>query len=530
MMNEYDINSQELAYDEDSYDYSEEILAIQEEYRRKRLLETLIGPLVSTVFHVLLIIILAMMITDTYKKVAPDIVVEIEKIEEVEIEEPPPIEEPEPQELEPTDVSDPVLTTVQLENVETDDAALDNIDDQEPSTADESEMEAVSDVTVSPSAFASPSLFGGRTAAGRASAVSAFGGSKVGQQALGKALWWLKKVQNPDGSWGKNHKSAMTSFAILTFLARGETTVSREFGKTVQRGIKWLCDHVEGRNGRIMHMNNYKPKDRNVYSHGLVAYALSEATAMIGASQIEAAMNDAIQLVVDRQQANGGYFYGYDQKNKDSNLSNASYNYQALKAAYAAGSDVSGLKEAIDKAIAHMQDKATQTGFYYRLSGKSDRGPAMRAVGVLCLQLLGASDCAAAKRIGDYMEKNDIQYLKWIGESGNKPNAFPLYMWYYATQVMFQRGGSSWKKWRPRFEKLLVDNQHKEGYWETPSAFEGDRFDMPGMDKKVYSTAKCALMLTVYYRYLPSFNLPRRTAKKEEKPKTIDEEGLNLIE
>ena len=116
-MNKYDINSQELAYDEDYYDYSEEILAIQQEYRRKRLLETLIGPLVSTVFHVLLIIILAMMITDTYKKVAPDIVVEIEKIEEVEIEEPPPIEEPEPQELEPTDVSDPVLTTVQLENV-----------------------------------------------------------------------------------------------------------------------------------------------------------------------------------------------------------------------------------------------------------------------------------------------------------------------------------------------------------------------------------------------------------------------------
>ena len=31
---------------------------------------------------------------------------------------------------------------------------------------------------------------------------------------------------------------------------------------------------------------------------------------MIGASQIEAAMNDAIQLVVDKQQPNGGYFYG----------------------------------------------------------------------------------------------------------------------------------------------------------------------------------------------------------------------------
>jgi hypothetical protein len=277
-------------------------------------------------------------------------------------------------------------------------------------------------------------------------------------------------------------------------------------------------------------MNAYKGKGRNVYSHALVAYALSEATAMIGASQIEAAMNDAIKLVVDRQQSNGGYFYDYDKKNKDSNLSNASYNYQALKAAYAAGSDVSGLKEAIDKAIAHMQDKATETGFYYRLTGNNDRGPSMRAVGVLCLQLLGAPDCDAVKRIGDYMEKNDMQYLKWVGGKGNQPNAFPLYMWYYATQVMFQRGGNSWKKWRPKFEKMLVENQHKEGYWETPSAFEGDRFEMPGMDKKVYSTAKCALMLTVYYRYLPSFKLPKSSAKKEEKKKTVDDIGLDLIE
>ena len=77
---------------------------------------------------------------------------------------------------------------------------------------------------------------------------------------------------------------------------------------------------------------------------------------------------------------------------------------------------------------------------------------------------------------------------------------------------------------------MLVENQHKEGYWETPSAFEGDRFEMPGIDKKVYSTAKCALMLTVYYRYLPSFNLPKANAAKEEKKKTVDDIGLNLVE
>ena len=46
-------------YQEDEYEYEEEvftlsegdILEIQEEYRRKRLMESLIGPVISTVFH-----------------------------------------------------------------------------------------------------------------------------------------------------------------------------------------------------------------------------------------------------------------------------------------------------------------------------------------------------------------------------------------------------------------------------------------------------------------------------------------------
>ena len=54
---------------------------------------------------------------------------------------------------------------------------------------------------------------------------------------------------------------------------------------------------------------------------------------------------------------------------------------------------------------------------------------------------------------------------------------------------------------------------------------------LPGIDKQVYSTAHCALMLTVYYRYLPSFKLPKGNAKNApEKKKVMEEEGLDLIE
>ena len=105
-------------------------------------------------------------------------------------------------------------------------------------------FEAVSDVVVSPSAFASPSVFGGRSAAGRASAVSQFGGSQVGQQALLKALWWLAKSSKSRWLLGKvsGVQPAMTGLALLTFLAHGETQTSRNFGKTVQIAMQWLVN------------------------------------------------------------------------------------------------------------------------------------------------------------------------------------------------------------------------------------------------------------------------------------------------
>ena len=532
MSQAFSTSSADIEYEEDYDDIllNDDIVAIQEEYRRKRLIESLIGPVVSTVFHVLLIIVLAVVITDQFKEEAPEIVVEIQEIEEVLIEEPPVIEEPEPEVIETEDVTSPVLTTVQLENVETDDAALEDVSDEEPSTADDSDVEAVVDVTVSPSAFASPTLFGGRTAAGRASSVSAFGGTKAGQATLLKALWWLKKVQNPDGSWGKNQKTAMTSLAVLTFLAHGETTLSKDFGTCVQKGTQWLVNIVKNSNGKTIHQNGYSTSSRSVYSHGLVAYALSEAYAMIGATSIEEGMNEAIAYIVKNQHPNGGFFYSY-KNNGPSNLSNASYNFQAMKAAYAAGCTVEGLKPAIDKAIAHLHKFAKENEFYYRTDSKNARGPSMRCVGVLCLQLMGDGESDTAKRIGAYIEKNDMQYLQWKGEKGNSPLAFPLYFWYYGTQVMFQRGGKGWKAWNSKFQKLLTANQHKEGYWESPSAFEADRFNMPGIDKQVYSTANCALMLTVYYRYLPSFNVKvTKTAKKEKPKDDIDDIGLDLIE
>ena len=313
----------------------EDILEIQQEYRRKRLIESLIGPVASTAFHIVLIILLAIFITDTVKEPVAEITVVMVEVEDVEIE-PPPIDQPEPEEIEPEDTTNPVLTTVAVENVDTNYAALEDTDDEAPSTDDNMADLAVSDVVVSPSAFASPSVYGGRSASGRASAVSQFGGSKVGQDALLKALGWLAKVQNPDGSWGKKHKAGLTGLALLTFLAHGETQTSKHFGKTVKTAILWLAqDPVK------------RPKGHDAYDHAIKTYALSEAYAMTGVSKIEPKMNECIRLLIKYQQKGGPYDYSYSTNENRQDLSLAGWNFQAMKAAYGAGCEEKGLNQAI---------------------------------------------------------------------------------------------------------------------------------------------------------------------------------------
>ncbi|MCH2204861.1 MAG: terpene cyclase/mutase family protein [Lentisphaerales bacterium] len=500
------------------------LLEIQEEYRRCRLIESLVGPVSSTVFHMALIIILAFLFKDKYKAEAHEIEVQLAEVEEVKIEDPPPIEEPVLDEIEPTDATEPVLTTVTIETAETNDAALEDVNDEPPSTDDDSAVDAVSDIVVSPSAFASPTVFGGRSAGGRASAVSKFGGSKVGQEKLLKALYWLKKVQNPDGSWAENggFKQAMTGLALLTFLAHGETQTSKEFGVTVRKAMEWLA------NSRL------NTGSSHAYPHAIKAYALAEAYAMSGVSILEDAMNKSIRVIIDGQNAKGSYDYNY-KKSDRSDLSFAGWNYQALKAAYGAGCAEEGLAQAISKSVEWLKVQGGSNddgnGFPYAIKNgaASKKGKhTMRAVGVLCLQLFGEGQTSEIRDEIETIATTDLENLSWAkGIKGS------LYGWYYATQCMFQKGGTKWKAWNRKFQKELGNNQNPEGYWEYPKGRgSGPGANPQSLDGRIYATTLCALMLTVYYRYLPSTKgaIGGKATKKKPQVTLEEDEGLNLID
>jgi hypothetical protein len=309
----------------------------------------------------------------------------------------------------------------------------------------------------------------------------------------------------------------------LTFLAHGETPTSKHFGTTVKKAMQWLVnDPVD-------------TKSSHGYPHAIKTYALAEAYAMTGVSMLEDKMNVCVKVLIKGQQNGGNYNYNYNTDEGRQDLSFAGWNYQALKAAYGAGCEEPGLPEAIYKAIAWLKNNSAgaNTFAYSTKNNTPKRGSkaTMRAVGVLCLQLFGEG---AADEIKDELTKistDDLAKLNWDAAPRGA-----LYGWYYATQAMFQAGGRLWGPWNRKFQKELTDNQHKEGYWVHPGAYHKG----PGDDisQKVYSTTLCALMLTVYYRYLPSSKgaigakggggAAKKKAKAKEK--VIEDEGLDLVD
>ena len=104
MSDVYEEKLYDEAYEESEEFHNDELLAIQQEYRRKRLIESLIGPVVSTAFHVVMIIVLAIIITDKISVKKATVEVELMEEEEVVIEEPEDVPEPE-EIIEETDVS-----------------------------------------------------------------------------------------------------------------------------------------------------------------------------------------------------------------------------------------------------------------------------------------------------------------------------------------------------------------------------------------------------------------------------------------
>ena len=148
-----------------------------------------------------------------------------------------------------------------------------------------------------------------------------YGDAKT-EAAVYKALRWLKATQSPDGSWGTSPKYGLTKgmdkaagagFAILTFLAHGETPASKEFGPTVQKALDYLIKSVyvvKDKKGNLVKDPNGKTPyvkmsgaGGSEYGFLIGTYALCEAYGMTKNPNAKRAAEQTLRRIIDGQTA-----------------------------------------------------------------------------------------------------------------------------------------------------------------------------------------------------------------------------------
>jgi Prenyltransferase and squalene oxidase repeat len=320
------------------------------------------------------------------------------------------------------------------------------------------------------------------------------GGTPECDEAVVKALRWIKTKQNPDGSFEGANTVAMTGFALLAYFGHCETPASEEFGDSVTKAIVFLVNHGMKNNGRLA--TNYTVNSW-VYEHAIATYALGEAYTFCKELKLEIPnladiTEKAGQFIIDNQHDNGGWAYAYNtsKAGAHTDLSIVGWQIQALKACSHAGIKYKGMNGAISKGLRYveaLQNSEGAFGYTNPPPPSSETKPTLTGVGMLCFQMWDKGNTSpVTKGARSVLDNLAFDYAK---ETSN------LYQHYYESQAMMQRGGKDWQKYNEVFRDQILKNQNPDGSWKNPGhAGHGAT--------PFYNTCLCTLMMEVYYRFL----------------------------
>ena len=352
-------------------------------------------------------------------------------------------------------------------------------------------------------------MFSHRQGETKREAIEAFGGSPQTLAAVHLGLAWIEKGQHKDGYWsleriytqdrgqgypgqGSQHSdSAATGLGLLPFLGDGNTHLTGEHQATVRKAIAWLVKHQKPDGDLSFQADG----NSQMYSHAIAAIALCEAFGMSKDPDLQAPAQRAIDFIIKAQtKALGGWRY---HPNQDSDTSVVGWEVMALKSGQMAGLSVPRASlELVHKWLDKVEGKGKNAGTFCYQPGRGIT-PEMTAEGLLCTQYLGAD------RNSPRLQAGAAYLLQHLPKKGQQSS----YYWYYGTQVMYHMQGDYWPKWNAALRDHLVQTQHKNGplagTWDP-----GDEWESRG--GRLYATSLRLLMLSVYYRHLPLYQVLER--------------------
>ncbi|MEX1040527.1 MAG: prenyltransferase/squalene oxidase repeat-containing protein [Pirellulaceae bacterium] len=306
------------------------------------------------------------------------------------------------------------------------------------------------------------------------------------RRAAERGLLYLSQRQesarNAGGAFGLDGyraNTAVVSLAGLAFMSSGSSPNRGPYGNHISACIEYVLANTQS--GGFISVSNAQTHGP-MYGHGFSAMFLAEVYGMTGDTEVRDKLKAAIKLIVDSQNAEGGW--RYQPVRQDADISVSVCQMMALRAARNAGIYVPN--ETVDRCIEYVKrSQNPDGGFTYMLNGGPSAFP-RSAAGVVALYSAGVYEGDEIRRGLEYLEDNLNQPGTFRGN-----NHF-FYGQYYAAQAFWHSGGQSWKRYYQMICDYLIEGQTPQGYWSD--------FICPE-----YGTAMACIVLQLPNNYLPIF-------------------------
>lgn len=299
------------------------------------------------------------------------------------------------------------------------------------------------------------------------------------EHAIERGLAWLAAQQQPDGSFGSlSHYGkhvGITGLAGMAFLSEGSTPGRGRYAHCVDGCVEFIIAH-RSESGLLVAETSHGP----MYDHGFATLFLAEVYGMSHHPELRETLQRAIRLIVNTQNADGGW--RYQPVRADADLSVTVCQVMALRAARNAGIFVE--KSVIDKSIDYVRRSQNPDGGFRYMLTSGGSAFARSAAGVVTLQYAGYYDGPEVA--------NGLAYLERYLPPDEHTVGHFYYGHYYAAQAMFFAGGAHWRNWWPVVRQELLTRQTPEGFWQGQAGTE-------------YGTAMALIILQMPNRLLPIF-------------------------
>ena len=372
----------------------------------------------------------------------------------------------------------------------------------------------------------------------------------------------IKQTLNADGSFGKGNKDILTSLALLTFMANGETTTSRKYNRIVKNALSYLN----------LRSKEIVKKDDLHLSDVYVLWAVSESYAMTGVSLLEECSKELCKFVLDkyeiikwtRENKKEYSHFAYILSNALAAVRNGgveldkSIDFNVVMTKFLSNSrfiypytfrdrvylrfiqeywniDDSEFDISTDVKDNYSKSEMAQVASLLKsLNGNSKERKAafkeslklpvelfpylineLRESGIVELHEVSKDITSGVYYKSVPLDQDDlIQSLK------DSPSDLLV-----ATVYYFHRRGNDWKSWYRLIQENLNKYQVTQGEW-SKKIDSPDYLDLSGWDKVLFNSCYASLNMVVNYEYLPGFKIPKVLKEVD----VFDEEGLDLVE